>query len=147
MKKLLGTILLSMSLMVGCSGVEEVTNNLNYVAEATDFVAEVQNFANEVPALAEQAITDLNAQKQLEDLLSEMKADIQEFNSLTPPSLIEDIHNQISESNSALETGIDQYLTAIEDGNLTSDLLSEIGLLEEISVYTDLLEQIQKLDQ
>ena len=140
--------MLAITVMVtGCSGVEEVSNGLNYVSEASDFVAEVQTFAEEIPALSEEAITDLTAQKKLKDLLTEMKADIQEFDSLTPPSMIEEIHNQLSELNSALENRIDNYLTAIEDGNLSADILSEIGLLEEISVYTDLLEQIQKLDQ
>jgi PBP1b-binding outer membrane lipoprotein LpoB len=148
MKKTIGTLILSMSIIVtGCSGVEEVKDNFNYVTEATDFVADVQNFANEIPEMAEKAVTDLNARTQLEDLLTEMKTDIQDFEGLTPPSMIEDIHNQINESNTALENGIDKYLTAIEDGNLSSEILSEIDLLEELSVYTDLLEQIQKLDQ
>lgn len=148
MKKLLATLVLPMAIfLTGCSTVEEVSNSLKYVTEATEYVNDVNQFANELPALAEAAITDVNSRIQLEELLTEMQSDIEEFNVLEAPAMLEDIHNQVVEHNMNLANGIELYLENIEEGTLSSELLSEIGLLEEVAVYTDLLSQIIELSE
>ena len=148
MKKLLATLVLPMAIfLTGCSTVEEVSNSLKYVTEATEYVNDVNQFANELPALAEAAVTDVNSRIQLEELLTEMQSDIEEFNVLEAPAMLEDIHNQVVEHNMNLANGIELYLENIEEGTLSSELLSEIGLLEEVAVYTDLLSQIIELSE
>jgi PBP1b-binding outer membrane lipoprotein LpoB len=147
MKKALLAALLSITVLSGCSAVNEVTNGLNYVPEATEYINDVQQFSKEISALAETAVNDPKAKAELEQLLEEMKTDISEFGELTPPSVFEDVHNQVIEHNNALQEGIDKYLTIVKDGKLNADLLEQTGLLDEIAVYSDLLTQIKKLGE
>jgi PBP1b-binding outer membrane lipoprotein LpoB len=147
MKKTLMAAILSITLLTGCSAVNDVTNGLNYVPAATDYINEVQQFSKDIPALAETAITDQNARVKLEEALKEMKAEINEFGELKPPSVFEDVHNQVIEHNSTFQEGIDKYLTAVKNGELNPELLEQSGLLDDIAVYTDLLSQIKKLGE
>jgi PBP1b-binding outer membrane lipoprotein LpoB len=147
MKKTLLAALLSITVLSGCSAVNEVTNGLNYVPEATEYINDVQQFSKEISALAETAVNDPKAKAELELLLEDMKTDISEFGELTPPSVFEDVHNQVIEHNNALQEGIDKYLTVVKDGKLNADLLEQTGLLDEIAVYSDLLTQIKKLGE
>jgi PBP1b-binding outer membrane lipoprotein LpoB len=147
MKKTLLAALLSITVLSGCSAVNEVTNGLNYVPEATEYINDVQQFSKEISALAETAVNDPKAKAELEQMLEDMKTDISEFGELTPPSVFEDVHNQVIEHNNALQEGIDKYLTIVKDGKLNTDLLEQTGLLDEIAVYSDLLTQIKKLGE
>jgi outer membrane murein-binding lipoprotein Lpp len=147
MKKTLMAAILSITVLTGCSAVNDVTNGLNYIPAATDYINEVQQFSKDIPALAETAITDQNARVKLEEALKEMKAEINEFGELTPPSVFEDVHNQVIEHNSTFQEGIDNYLTAVKNGELNPELLEQSGLLDDIAVYTDLLSQIKKLGE
>jgi PBP1b-binding outer membrane lipoprotein LpoB len=147
MKKTLLAALLSITVLSGCSAVNEVTNGLNYVPEATEYINDVQQFSKEISALAETAVNDPKAKAELEQLLEDMKTDISEFGELTPPSVFEDVHNQVIEHNNALQEGIDKYLSVVKDGKLNADLLEQTGLLDEIAVYSDLLTQIKKLGE
>lgn len=143
------TIMAAFFIMVltGCSAVNEVSNGLNYVPEATEYINEVQQFSKEVSAVAEKAVNDPRAREELENLLGDLKADISEFSDLTPPSLFEDIHNQVLEHSNQLKDAVDQYSTAIKEGKLSTDLLEQSGLLDDIAVYNDLLSQIKKLGE
>lgn len=147
MKKTLMAALLSITVLTGCSAVNEVTNGLNYVPEATEYINDVQQFSKEISAIAETAVNDPKAREELEQLLGDMKSDISEFGDLTPPSVFEDVHNQVIEHNNKLQEGIDKYLTVIKDGELNADLLEQSGLLDDIAVYNDLLSQIKKLGE
>lgn len=95
MKKTLIAALLSITVLTGCSAVNEVTNGLNYVPEATEYINDVQQFSKEISAIAETAVNDPKAREELEQLLGDMKSDISEFGDLTPPSVFEDVHNQV----------------------------------------------------
>jgi TolA-binding protein len=147
MKKTIIAFCLSFAVLTGCSAVEEVTNGLDYVPEATEYINDVQQFSEEITAIAENAITDEKARAELEKLLNDMNLDIKEFSGLTPPAVFEDVHDQVIEHNKTLQEGIDKYLGAVENGDLTSDLLEQSGLLEDIGVYTDLLNEIKKLGE
>lgn len=147
MKKTLLAVLLTFSVLTGCSAVEDVTNGINYVPEATEYINDVQQFSKDIPALAENAISDQNARAELEKALQDMNADIKDFNELAPPSVFEDVHNQVMEHNQSLQEGIDKYLGAVKNGEITSDLLEQSGLLDEIAVYSDLLNEIKKLGE
>ncbi|MFE1245964.1 DUF6376 family protein [Fictibacillus sp. NPDC058756] len=147
MKKTLIAAILSITVLTGCSAVNEVTNGLNYVPEATEYINDVQQFSKEISAIAETAVNDPKARGELEQLLEDMKSDIGEFGDLTPPSVFEDVHNQVIEQNNKLQEGIDKYLTVIKDGELNADLLEQSGLLDDIAVYNDLLSQIKKLGE
>jgi hypothetical protein len=49
-----------------------------------NYVNKAITFSNEVPSLAEQAVSDQQAAKELETNLEEMKKDIEEINELQP---------------------------------------------------------------
>lgn len=147
MKKTAIAVLLSFSVLTGCSVVEDVTNGVNYVPAATEYINDVQQFSKDIPGLAEQAISDQNARVELEKALQDINAEIKDFNELTPPSVFEDIHSQVLDHNQTLQDGIDQYLTAVKNGEFSPDFLKESGLLDDIAVYTDLLNDIKKLGE
>ena len=90
---------------------------------------------------------DVNSNMQLEELLNDMQSQIEAFNVLDAPSMLEDIHTQIVDHNKDLINDIEVYLENIEAGTLSSELLSEIGLLEEVSVYNDLLNQLLEINE
>ncbi|WP_455661530.1 DUF6376 family protein [Pradoshia sp.] len=133
--------------LTGCSALEEVSDSLSYVNEAADYIDEVNQFADELPAAAEAAVTDVNAKIQLEELLAGMQSEIEGFDQLEAPAMLEDIHNQAIEHNQELANGIELYLESIDAGTISSEYLSEIGLLEDIAVYDDLLNEMKKLQE
>ena len=148
MKKFLASFIMPLAiLLAGCSTIEEASNSINYVSEAKNYIDDLNQFANELPTIAEAAVTDVNSNVQLEELLTGMQSQIEEFNVLEAPSMLEDIHTQITEHNKDLINDIEVYLENIEAGTLSSELLTEIGLLEEVSVYNDLLNQMIELNE
>ncbi|WP_083584349.1 DUF6376 family protein [Bacillus weihaiensis] len=143
MKKIM-VFFFAIFLLAGCSLVEEVSNGVNYVAEATEFVEEVSIFTQEIPTLTEQAVTDEQARMELETKLVEMKEDMEEFNSLQAPDMAADVHQQIVEYNNAALKNIDSYLEMVENGTLDITAIEEnelIQSLQEISKTLDLLRE------
>ena len=116
-KSILLVFIVSIGLM-GCSIVEEGKNSIDYAQKATDYVNEISAFANDAPALAEKAVNDSEARKELETKLSEIKQDIPAFNELTPPDVAKDIHQQIVGYNEKLNALIDTAMTKIEEGKV-----------------------------
>lgn len=104
--------------LMGCSLVEQGKNSIDYAQKATDYVNEISAFANDAPALAEKAVNDSEARKELEAKLSEIKQDIPAFNELTPPDVAKDLHQQIVGYNEKLNTLIDTAMTKIEEGKV-----------------------------
>lgn len=146
MKKTVIALLFPFVLMTtSCSALDEISNGLDYVPAATDYVTDVQQFASDVPALAETAITDKEARVQLEELLTMMKTNIDTFNALTPPEILENVHNEALAYNESFEQGIDMYLTGMEDGEFNTELLNESGILDNVEKYTNLLDDFNQL--
>ncbi|WP_054707861.1 DUF6376 family protein [Bacillus sp. JCM 19041] len=146
MKKTIIALLFPFVLVTtGCSALDEFSNGLDYVPAATDYVTDVQQFASDVPALTETAITDKEARIQLEESLTAMKTNIDTFNELTPPEMLEDVHNEALAYNDTLEQGIDMYLAGIEDGEFNTELLNESGILDDVEKYTNLLDDFNQL--
>ena len=83
--------------------------------------------------------------QQLEDELTAMKAEIQEFNQTEAPAIAEDIHNQIVNTNGKLEDGIDMYLDNIENGKLDPAILNDSEIITTINEISNLMNQIEKL--
>ena len=145
MKKRIALFVLPMALfLAGCSAIEDVSDSLGYVTEATGYIEEVNQFAEELPTLAEEAMRDVDAQAQLEELLTNMQTEIEAFDVLEAPAMLEDIHSQVLEYNAELADGITVFLENINADTWSADLLAETGLMEEINVYNDLLGQITK---
>jgi Family of unknown function (DUF6376) len=146
MKKLLTTIgLAGMLFLSGCSILGEVNNTVEYANITTDYIESTKTFASEVPQLAKDAVTDEIARKNLEDELESMKEKINSFNEVEPPSIAEDIHNQILTSNEKLEEGIDLYLVNIENGTLDPSVLENSEIMTTVNEISSLMENINQV--
>ena len=145
-KSILLACIVSIGLM-GCSLVEEGKNSLDYAQKATDYVNEISAFANDAPALAEKAVNDSEARKELETKLSEIKQDIPAFNELTPPDVAKDIHQQIVGYNEKLNALIDTAMTKIEEGKVDVEQFKNSELMQTVDQVRDLKEKVQNLGQ
>ena len=146
MKKIITLIaIISTVLISGCSIIGEVNNSLNYVNQVTDYMSTAKNFANEIPQLAQESVTSTEAMKDLENELIVMNKEIDDFNEIIAPSLAEDIHDNIVNSNLKLQEGIDIYLANIKDGKLDLAILENSGIMKTINEITILMNQIDKL--
>ncbi|EJS67815.1 hypothetical protein CON38_25485 [Bacillus cereus] len=145
-KFILLVFIVSIGLM-GCSVVEEGKNSLNYAQKATDYVNEISAFANEAPALAEQAVNDKEARKELETKLNEIKQDIPAFNELTPPDVAKDLHQQIVGYNEKLNALIDTSMKKIEEGKIDVEQFKNSELMQTLDQVQDLKDKIQNLGQ
>ena len=128
---------------MGCSIVEEGKNSIDYAQKATDYVNEISAFANDAPALAEKAVNDSEARKELETKLSDIKQDIPAFNELTPPDVAKDIHQQIVGYNEKLNTLIDTAMTKIEEGKVDVEQFKNSELMQTVDQVRDLKDKVQ----
>ncbi|MGH1255449.1 MULTISPECIES: DUF6376 family protein [Bacillus] len=145
-KSILLVFIVSIGLM-GCSLVEQGKNSLDYAQKATDYVNEISAFANDAPALAEKAVNDSEARKELEKKLSEIKQDIPAFNELTPPDVAKDLHQQIVGYNEKLNTLIDTAMAKIEEGKVDVEQFKNSELMQTIDQVRDLKDKVQNLGQ
>ncbi len=145
-KSILLVFIVSIGLM-GCSVVEEGKNSLDYAQKATDYVNEISAFANEAPVLAEKAVNDKEARKELEAKLNEIKQDIPAFNELTPPDVAKDLHQQIVGYNEKLNTLIDTSMKKVEEGKIDVEQFKNSELTQTLDQVRDLKDKIQNLGQ
>ena len=115
-------------------------------SKATDYINEISAFANDAPALAEKAVNDSEARKELEAKLSEIKQDIPAFNELTPPDVAKDLHQQIVGYNEKLNTLIDTAMTKIEEGKVNVEEFKTRSM-QTVDQVRDLKEKVQNLGQ
>ncbi|WP_412036301.1 DUF6376 family protein [Bacillus pacificus] len=145
-KSILLVFIVTIGLM-GCSLVEQGKNSIDYAQKATDYVNEISAFANDAPALAEKAVNDSEARKELEAKLSEIKQDIPIFNELTPPDVAKDLHQQIVGYNEKLNTLIDTAMTKIEEGKVNVEEFKNSELMQTVDQVRDLKDKVQNLGQ
>ncbi|MBS4748728.1 DUF6376 family protein [Bacillus altitudinis] len=138
-----GTFLLS-----GCSGLlDQVNDTTTYVTEANEYVTDIQQFTEDFPQLAEEAVQDAAKRADLTQQLESLKADIQEFNELTAPSIAEDLHAQIIEKNKVLSEEIQTYLQQLKMDNFDAAAILEDqqGLMKQLQQSVNLLQDIEQL--
>jgi Family of unknown function (DUF6376) len=146
LKKLLIIISASMLLLLGgCSFLNDAQDTITYVNEATDYLAAATDFANDAPALAQQAISDIQAAEDLQALLEDMQQTVEAFNGLQAPDIAADLHQQIIEQNSVIVAEIETYLNNFKDGLLDPTILENTELFQSIQDITSIIDQIQQL--
>ncbi|MED3965601.1 DUF6376 family protein [Bacillales bacterium AN1005] len=145
MKKLLLALPMLLVIAAGCSPVEETKNTITYVNEATEYANEAATFAEELPAMAQDAVTNPETAEQLESTLKDFQAQIDEFNQVEVPQLMEDLNGQISEQNEKIQAGVEDAITAIEEGSFQPDILQNSELLNSLQDIQGIYENIQKL--
>jgi hypothetical protein len=147
-KKWITVIAVSFLLLLsGCSLLNEATNTVTYIKEATDFLNKATAFANNAPKLAQQAVTDTNAAKELETTMLEMKEEMDAFNGLVAPDMMADLHQQIVDNNTTVAKGIDLYLDNIQNGKLDPAILENTELFQTIQDISTIIDQIKQLGQ
>lgn len=148
MKKWVMIVLAGALLLVslsGCNLVNEAKNTITYIDQAIGFINTATDFANDAPPLAERAVNDTQAAQDLETMLLDMKQEIEEFNSLQPPEVAADLHQQIVDKNTVVLNGINLYLDSIKDGKLDPAILDNTELFQTINDMSDLIDQLQQL--
>lgn len=134
-------------LLSGCSFLNDAQDSLTYINEATEYLEVATNFANEAPALAQQAIEDIQAAEDLKVMLEDMQQQIESFNELQAPQMAADLHQQIVEQNAIIAEGIETYLTNIKDGLLDPTVLENSELFQSVQDITNIIDQIQQLGE
>jgi Family of unknown function (DUF6376) len=146
MKRWFTVLSASMLLLLGgCSFLNDAQDTLSYINEATDYLEVANNFANEAPALAQQAVEDLQAAEDFKGMLQNMQQQIESFNELQAPQIAADLHQQIVEQNNIIAEGIEAYLTNIKDGLLDPAILENTELFQSVQDITSMIDQIKQL--
>jgi hypothetical protein len=129
----------------GCSFLNDAKDTLTYVNEVTDYLTVATDFANQAPALAQQAISDIQAAEDFEGMLQEMQQNLEGFNDLQAPEVVADLHQQIVEKNNIIADEIETYLNDIKDGLLDPSILENTELFQSAQEITSIIDQIQQL--
>lgn len=147
MKLRLIVLVLFTGLLSGCSLFDSVNQSLNYVTEATTYVSDVSSFAEQLPTLAQDAITDPAALDQVTTSFEQMKETINQFSTLDAPAFAQDVHDQLTQYNEALLTDVDAYLLQLKEKTIDLEAIQQSQIVQTMSDITELMNQIQQLGQ
>jgi Family of unknown function (DUF6376) len=146
LKKLLIILSTCMLLLLGgCSFLNATQDTITYVNEATDYLATATDFASNAPALAQQAISDLQAAEDLQTMLQQMQQSAEAFNELQVPEIAAELHQQIIEQNSAIVSEIETFMNSFQDGLLDPAILENTELFQTVQDITSIIDQVQQL--
>jgi hypothetical protein len=146
-KWLFGLTVTMLFLLGGCSLLNDATNTVTYIKNATDYLNKATIFATEASPLAKKAVTDPQAAGELEIMLKEMKQEIEIFNGLQAPELASDLHQQLVSQNNVIAQGIDLYLENIKNGKLDPSVLENTKIFQTVQEISGVIDQIKKLGQ
>jgi Family of unknown function (DUF6376) len=146
-KKLFVLSTMMVLLLSGCSLLNDAKDTLTYVNDAKDYLDKATAFANEAPSVAQLAVGDQQAAKELKNMLEVMKQEINSFNKLQAPEIAVDLHQQIVDQNNKLAAGIDVYLNNMKNGLLDPSVFENTELLKSVQEITGILDQIKQLGQ
>jgi Family of unknown function (DUF6376) len=146
-KKLFVLSTMMVLLLSGCSLLNDAKDTLTYVNDAKDYLDKATAFANEAPSVAQLAVGDQQAAKELKNMLEVMKQEINSFNKLQAPEIAVDLHQQIVDQNNKLAAGIDVYLNNMKNGLLDPSVFENTELLQSVQEITGILDQIKQLGQ
>ncbi|MFC0418265.1 DUF6376 family protein [Cytobacillus solani] len=143
MKKLNLLIAVLVSLMLsGCSFLGEVNDSLDYANKATDHINTLSNFAETAPQMIQDAATNGEAKEELENQLKTLIEKMEKFNAIDPPSIAEDIHQQLVEKNEII---IEEMNQVMADGEILLDKIESTEIFTTINEITTLLNQLKEL--
>jgi Family of unknown function (DUF6376) len=146
LRKLL--IVLSASILFflgGCSFLNDAQDTISYINEATDYLTTATDFASDAPALAQQAISDIQAAEDLQNMLQQMQDSAQAFSEIQAPDIAAELHQQIIEQNSVITAEIETLLNNYKDGLLDPAILENTELFQSVQDITSIIDQIQQL--
>jgi isopentenyl diphosphate isomerase/L-lactate dehydrogenase-like FMN-dependent dehydrogenase len=138
---------LAVCLLPGCSLFDSVNNSLNYADQATTYINDVNGFANEIPALAEQAVTDVQARTTLKQEFEKIKEKVAAFDGIQAPAFAKEIHQQLVSYNETLMKEINGYLEKINNGAIDWRSIANSQMVETITKITGILDQVKNISQ
>ncbi|WHY00029.1 DUF6376 family protein [Neobacillus sp. DY30] len=148
MKKLLIVLSSCMLLFLGgCSFLNDAQDTITYINEATDYLATATEFASDAPALAQQAISDLQAAEDFQTMLEQMQQTAEAFNELQAPEIAAELHQQIIEQNSVIITEIETFISNFQNGLLDPAILENTELFQTVQDITSIIDQVQQLGE
>lgn len=147
MKKILLFCMMMLFTVTGCSIVEEGKDSLDYANKAIEYIDGVSTFASEAPALAQDAVNDEAARKELEVKLQDLQKEISVFNELTPPDFAKDMHQQIVDYNNQLSSLIDSTEQNIKDGKVNLAEFQNSELMQTVQDLQELKKKVESLGQ
>jgi hypothetical protein len=129
----------------GCSFLNDAQDTISYMNEATDYLAAASDFASDAPALAQQAISDVQAAEDLQTMLQQMQETVEAFSEIQAPEIAAELHQQIIEQNSVIVAEIETYMNNFKDGLLDPAILENTELFQSVQDITSIIDQIQQL--
>lgn len=135
-------VLLIPLLMGGCNLLDEANKSLEYVNEATAYLNDLSTFAENAPQLIQDASSNIEAKGELENQLTGLLEEIESFNTIEPPTIAEDLHQQLVEKNEVLIEQINQVLI---NGEILLDQIESSGIYKTIEELTEFQNQLEQL--
>lgn len=126
----------------GCSLLEEVNSTLEYANKATEHINHLNEFGRDVPQLIQDAASNSDAKVELENQLTNLLEEINQFNQINSPEIAESVHQKIVAKNEELNVIIEN---AMVKGELALDQLENstmLNLINEITKFRDLVEDL-----
>lgn len=143
MRKLMILVLvLSTMTLSACSLFQEANNSLQYADQAKEHLNSLAQFAEEAPQMIQEAATNPETKQKLEDQLTALKKEIEQFNLIDAPAIAKDLHQQLVEKNQVLLQEINQ---ALANGNLALDQLQNSPFISTINDITSFMNRIENL--
>ncbi|MBB3128708.1 ABC-type Fe3+-hydroxamate transport system substrate-binding protein [Paenibacillus rhizosphaerae] len=144
MRKLMMILLLVLSTMTlsACSFFQEANNSLQYADQTKEHLNNLAVFAEQAPQKIQDAATNPETKQQLEDQLTALKKEIEQYNLIDAPAIAKDLHQQLVEKNQMLLDEINQVLAS---GNVALDQLQNSPIISTISDITSLMNRIENL--
>ncbi|WP_102275508.1 DUF6376 family protein [Cytobacillus massiliigabonensis] len=143
MKKLNLLIAVLVSLLVsGCSFLGEVNDSLEYANKATEHINTLSNFAETAPQMIQEAAANGEAKVELENQINTLIEKMENFNAIDPPTIAEDIHQQLVEKNEIIIKEMNQVMG---DGEILLDQIESTEIFTTINEITALLNQLKEL--
>lgn len=136
-------VIVALMLSSACSVIDEVSQSVDYVNEANDFLNTMSEFAENAPTLIESAATDADARNELVDQLNNVENEIEAFNQLDPPTVAEDLHQDLVAKNEELLNQLDQVQ---QDGELMIEEIENSEIFHTVQDITSLVNAVQKLE-
>lgn len=140
--------LVLMFALSGCGLISDVTNTVDYIDEASEYINMMTAFSNEGPDLFNKAVQDPAAAQDLMNRLTQMRQEMQEFNNLTPPESVQELHQQVVDANVQMIGAIDAYEKGFQNGSLNpQQFIQNNELIQTIQGINKTLQELENFQQ
>ncbi|MDQ0268137.1 DUF6376 family protein [Cytobacillus purgationiresistens] len=130
-----------------CSPIEDTKDTLIYINGVEDYMNELSRFTEEFPSMAEEALSESQAAQELETRVQQVQEDIETFNQLDSPVIMEELHDELLKQNENMQQGLESLEIELEKGTLNIEFIEDSEILKSIQGIEGIYEQIEKLGE